>query len=34
MRPTSDEVAAHVAAIEQLYQTKPDAVRRVIVHGA
>ncbi len=31
--PASQEVAAHVDAVETLYRTKPDAVRRVIVHG-
>ena len=32
--PGTDDLAAHVDAVEQLYQIKPDAVRRAIVHGA
>ncbi|MBO9576636.1 MAG: hypothetical protein J7494_12940 [Sphingobium sp.] len=32
--PATEELAGHVEAVERLYQVKPDAVRRVIVHGA
>jgi hypothetical protein len=32
--PANEELAAHVEDVERLYQVKPDAVRRVIVHGA
>lgn len=32
--PVSEELETHVAAVEKLYRVKPDAVRRVIIHGA
>ena len=32
--PATQDLAHHVDAVEQLYQVKPDSVRRVIVHGA
>lgn len=32
--PANAELADCVDTVEQLYQVKPDAVRRVIVHGA